>query len=137
MQFQTKEWFFHIFKLCYFHNLFRSSRPEVFLGKGVPKICSKFTGEHPCRSVISIKLQSDLTEIALLHGCSLVNLLHIFRTGFPLNTSGRLLLTYCYIKHCCIRTPFPKNTSGWLLLINEIKVLQKFDNLFIFILNSI
>ena len=22
--------------------------PEVFLGKGVLKICSKFTGEHPC-----------------------------------------------------------------------------------------
>ena len=28
-----------------------------FLGKGVLKICSKFTGEHPCRSVVSIKLQ--------------------------------------------------------------------------------
>ena len=37
----------------------RNSRPEVFLGKGVLKICSKFTGEHPCRSVISIKLQSN------------------------------------------------------------------------------
>ena len=33
-----------------------SSRPEVFLVKGVPKISSKCTGEHPCRSVISIKL---------------------------------------------------------------------------------
>ena len=29
-----------------------SSRPEVFLGKGVLKICSKFTGEQQCRSVI-------------------------------------------------------------------------------------
>ena len=28
----------------------RSSRAEVFLGKGVLKICSKFTREHPCRS---------------------------------------------------------------------------------------
>ena len=28
----------------------------MFLGKGVLKICSKFTGEHPCRSAISIKL---------------------------------------------------------------------------------
>ena len=28
----------------------------MFLGKGVLKIRSKFTGEHPCRSVISIKL---------------------------------------------------------------------------------
>ena len=34
----------------------RSSHPEVFLRKGVLKICSKFTGEHPCQSVISIKL---------------------------------------------------------------------------------
>ena len=32
----------------------RSSHPEVFLGKGVLKICIKFTGEHPCRSEISI-----------------------------------------------------------------------------------
>ena len=30
----------------------RTSHPEVFLRKGVLKICSKFTGEHPCRSVI-------------------------------------------------------------------------------------
>ena len=34
----------------------RSSHPEVFLGKDVLKRCSKFTGEHPSRSVISIKL---------------------------------------------------------------------------------
>ena len=32
---------------------FRSSHLEVFLRKGVLKICSKFTGEHLCRSVIS------------------------------------------------------------------------------------
>ena len=34
---------------------FRSSHPEVFLGKSVLKICSKFTGEHPCQSVILLK----------------------------------------------------------------------------------
>ena len=33
-----------------------SSPPGVFFGKGVLKICSKFTEEHLCRSVISIKL---------------------------------------------------------------------------------
>ena len=38
---------------------FRSSSPEVFLGKGVLKICSRSTGEHPCRSAISIKLQRN------------------------------------------------------------------------------
>ena len=64
----------------------------MFLRKGVLKIWSKFTGEHQCRSAISIKLQSYFIEIALWHGCSPVNLLHIFRTPFPRNTSGWLLL---------------------------------------------
>ena len=40
----------------------RSSHSEVFLEKGILKICSKFTGEHPCRSVISIQLQSNFWE---------------------------------------------------------------------------
>ena len=36
----------------------------MFLGKGVLKICSKFTGEQTCRSVISIKLAaSEFKEI--------------------------------------------------------------------------
>ena len=68
--------------------------PEVFLGKIVLKICSKFTGEHPCRSMISIKLQSNFIEITLRHGCSSVNLLHIFRSPFYRNTYGGMLL-YC------------------------------------------
>ena len=72
--------------------IYRSSHSEVFLGKGVLKIYSKFTGEHPCRSVISIKLQSNFIEISLWHGCSPVNLLHILRTPFLKNTSGWLLL---------------------------------------------
>ena len=38
----------------------RSSSPEVFLGKGVLKICSKFTSEHPCRSAILINLLCNL-----------------------------------------------------------------------------
>ena len=38
-----------------FHScISRSSLQEVFLGKGVLKICSKFTGEQPCQSVISV-----------------------------------------------------------------------------------
>ena len=64
----------------------------MFLGKGVLKICSKFTRERPCQSVISIKLPSNFIEIALRYGCSAENLLHIFRTPFPRNTSGWLLL---------------------------------------------
>ena len=65
--------------------LFGSSRPEVFFGKGVLKIYSKFTGEHPCVSVISITL-------VVASEVSPVNLLHINRTPFPRNISGRLLL---------------------------------------------
>ena len=54
-----------------FSVLFRSSRPEVFLRKGVLKICSKFAEEHPCRSVISIKLRSKTylsCKTYLFHG---------------------------------------------------------------------
>ena len=101
----------------------RSSRPEVYLRKGVLKICSKFTGEHPCRGVISIKLlctkaptvqcginpfssclardimtDVEIIEIALRHGCSPVILLHIFRTPFFKNTYGRLLLLFTYFE---------------------------------------
>ena len=36
--------------------------------------------------------QSNFIEMALRHGYSPVNLLHIFRTSFSKNTSGRLLL---------------------------------------------
>ena len=60
----------------------RSSPPEMFLGKGVLKICGKFTGEHPCRSVISIKLHCNSIEIAFWYEYSPVNLLHSFRTHF-------------------------------------------------------
>ena len=57
----------------------------MFLRKGVLKMCSKFTGEHPC-------LQSNFIEITLGYGCSPVNLLHIFKTLLPRNTSGWLFL---------------------------------------------
>ena len=50
----------------------RSSHPEMFLKKGFLIICSKFTGEHPCPSVILIKMQSKFIEITLRHGCSRV-----------------------------------------------------------------
>ena len=70
----------------------------MFLGKGVLKICSKCLGQHQCQSAISIKLQSNFIEIALWHGCSPVNFLHIFRISFSRNTSGWLLL---YTFKCC------------------------------------
>ena len=62
--------------------IFRSSLPEVFSGKDALKIYNKFTGEHPCRSVISINLQCNFFEITLRHECSLVHFLHIFGMNF-------------------------------------------------------
>ena len=64
----------------------------MFIGKGVLKLSSKFTEEHPCRSAFSIKFLCNFIEITFWHGCSPVNLLHIFTTSFPKNISGGLLL---------------------------------------------
>ena len=74
----------------------RSSHPEVFLGKGVLKLCRKFTGEHPCRSAISIKLESNFIEITLCHGLSPVNFPYILRTPVLKNTSGWLLMDHWF-----------------------------------------
>ena len=64
----------------------------MFLGKDVLKICRKFAGKHPCRCVISIKLQSNFIQITLRLGCSPLNLLYDFRKPFYKNISGGLLL---------------------------------------------
>ena len=53
-------WFVYKGKLAVNGLKYRSSHPEVLLEKGALKICSKFTEEHPCRSVTSIKLLCKL-----------------------------------------------------------------------------
>ena len=78
---------------------FRSSHLEVFLRKGVLKICSKFTWEHPCRSTISTKLLCSFIEITLQHECFPVNFGHIFRTSFSKNTSKGLLQVLTWSLH--------------------------------------
>ena len=52
----------HEFRWCVYllkphQKTYRSSPLEVFLRKAVIKIYSKFIGDHPCQSEISIKLQ--------------------------------------------------------------------------------
>ena len=44
---------------------FKNSRPDVFLRKSVLEICSKFTGKHPCQSVVSIKFFCSFIELHL------------------------------------------------------------------------
>ena len=84
-------WLTKHFSISVFINC-RSSRPEVFLGKGVLKLCNKFTGKHPCQSVIAIKLlkQLYLNHIsAWVFSCKFAAYFH---KPFPKNTSGRLFL---------------------------------------------
>ena len=88
----------------------------MFLGKGVLKICSKLTWEHPCQSVISIKLLCTFIGIIFRHGCSPVNLLYIFRTPFTKITSRRLLLSNVIAK----RQPNPNSSST--LVIEETMI---------------
>ena len=52
----------YVFGITYKVVIFRSSPPEVFLRKGVLKIRSKFTGEHPCRNVVSVRLHATLLK---------------------------------------------------------------------------
>ena len=63
----------------------------MFFEKGVLKICSKFTGEHTCRSVISIKFICKFIEIALWHGRSPVEE-HIRTAASASSSQGRNVL---------------------------------------------
>ena len=59
--------------------------PEVAIQRcSVEKVFKKYAATLRCNFI----------EIVLWHGCSPVNLLHIFRTPFRKNTSEWLLLTY-------------------------------------------
>ena len=98
-------------------------------------------GENPCRSVISIKLQSIFIETTLRHECSPVNLLHIFRTPFTKNTSGRLLLdnasdTEFHLMHqmqilffyTVITPPLPNKKAGRLTCKCVLQCLRRLCN---------
>ena len=74
--------------------------------KKCSEICSKFTWEHPCQCVISIKLLSNFIEFTLQHGRSPVNFFHIFRRPFPKNISGGLYLVYTSSGQYSISFPY-------------------------------
>ena len=81
-------------------------------------------------SAISIKLLCNFIEITLQHGCSPVNLLHIFRTPFLKNTSGRLLLISPTLQDCVLSNSKIFFLSYYLCLLLKYSFISCICNLF-------
>ena len=88
---------------------FRSSYPEVFLAKGVLKIRSSFTGEHPHRRVISVKLLQRYWNHTSAWVFSYKFATYFQNTFFEEHISGRLLLVFVTTPLCFLE----KNTLFW------------------------
>ena len=67
------------------------SRLKVFLVKRALKICSKFTGEQSCQSVILIKLQSKQPNIFLKLVCAIFYQIFIFNQMIALQKLWKML----------------------------------------------
>ena len=93
----------------------------MFLEKGVLKICDKFTGEIPMPKCDFNKVASNFIEILVRHGCSAVSLLHIFRTLFPKNTSGQLLLKFFLLYFYWLIFPKQLLEAGFTICIHNSK----------------
>ena len=111
-----------ILDLIFFMTIITQKQSPIgILRKRCSGICSKSIGEDQCWSVVSIKLLYNFIKIALRHGCSPVNLLHIFRTTLPENTCEQLrLLTWMNVfgLTCCFLIPkfvfkFPSFQVSW------------------------
>ena len=108
----------------------KNGPPEEFLGKSVLKICCKFTRKHSCRSVISIKLLFNFTEIALPRGSSPLNMLHIFRTSLYKNTYGvPLIQIFCR----CIPLAKLSHVHFFFFLQGEIYLASLFTSSIFFL----
>ena len=90
---------------------------EVFLLKGILKICSKFTGKKPMSKYDFNKVAKLQTAITFWHGRSPVNLLHILRISLPKNTYGGQL------------SIFSKSCNS--------RIIQSYEEIYKFILSSI
>ena len=104
-----KRWDFHT---CTSWKLLKQPSRDV-PRKRCSENMQQFTGEHPCQSVISIKLQNNFFEITLRHGCSPVSLLHIFRIPISKNTSGGLLLTLDFLSEFIEKCVESRSFNKW------------------------
>ena len=69
-----------------------------FIYKALIFLFYSFLLSFPCLIFLSFPLLFKFIEITLWHGCSPVNLLHIFSTPFSWNTSEWLLLHFKFKK---------------------------------------
>ena len=81
------------------------------MSNGMYQIVFWCTIHQTLPEILNVKLNcfSNFIEIPLLHGCSPVNLVHIFRTPFP-TSEGLLLSCYseCSWKTCTVKFVFNK-----------------------------
>ena len=70
-------------------------------------------------SAILLKMLCNFIEIGLRHGCSLVNLPHIFRKPFPKNNYGRLLIQTTRFFISNTKLELTKNEAIFSLIITS------------------
>ena len=95
--------------LVYTSSMCRSSPPEVLLWKVVLKISNKFTEEHSCRSVISIKLQSWNHTSIWAFSCKFAA---CFQNIIPLENLWRAVSVCVFPEFLCISVLGPCKTSS-------------------------
>ena len=94
-------------------------------------MCRKFTGEHPCQSVISIN--SGLHDkFTLWHGCSPVNLLHVSEHLFLRTPLGGCFYSSILIPLFVIFVCF-QSAARWL---SFSKWSSRYSNIFLSCLSS-
>ena len=83
----------------------RTSHPEVFLGKGVLKICSKFLGEHPCRSIDGSGRLLVQNVIAFMYqACEQHGFTFIGNSAVIYRIYGMMMSIYSKVAHERVRT---------------------------------
>ena len=113
----------------------------MFFRKGGLKICNKFTGEHPCRSTISIKLHTanlqenthaEATQLYCKAYCKLYMQSNFLKLHFGMSA----LLQICcrFPEHFFLTTPrevFPDLLHLCFILIALLLVFFQFLSFFI------
>ena len=101
----------------------RSSHPGLFWRKGVLKICSKLTGENPCRSVISVTLLCNFIHtLAWLFSCKFAA---YFQNNF-LRTPEYMNIFNIFNYRCLITQRFCYHLETFVSLICYAKEKEHF-----------